>query len=92
MEKVKLFFLVFVGLVLATCQDKLEYDNSGFIAEVENKSPSCISTTPADKATSVSKGTTIAVIFCNEMDPNTVSVNTYDTSCSGSLSGSILVS
>ena len=92
MEKVKLFFLVFVGLVLATCQDKLEYDNSGFIAEVENKSPSCISTTPVDKATSVSLGTTIAVTFCNEMDPNTVTVNTYDTSCSGTLSGSVLVS
>ena len=92
MEKVKFFFLILVCLVLATCQDKLEYDNSDFSAEVETKSPSCISTAPADKATSVSIGTTIAVTFCNEMDTDTVTVNTYDTSCSGTLSGSILIS
>ncbi len=43
------------------------------------------STTPANNATGISTGTTIAVDFNEAMNPSTITTNTADTTCSGTL-------
>lgn len=48
-------------------------------------SPNVESTVPADGATNTDLGTTVAVTFTEAMDTSTISTNTANTSCSGSL-------
>ena len=52
---------------------------------IETLAPTADTTTPSDSATSVSASTTIAVTFSEAMNTTTLTTNTSDTSCSGSL-------
>ncbi|NQU65990.1 MAG: Ig-like domain-containing protein, partial [SAR324 cluster bacterium] len=47
--------------------------------------PIIASISPADGSTDVTTDTGIAISFSNEIDPTTVSVNTTDTTCTGSI-------
>ena len=83
------FLLVFVGVISACSEEegKIETvkpedsesgDSSGTIPTVEN-------ITPVKQAINVSKSTNITVTFDIAMDPSTITANSSDTSCTGTV-------
>lgn len=60
---------------------------NGFTTESEAKTevPSLISMSPEDEATSVAKNSSFSISFSDAMDVSTITTNTSDTSCSGSI-------
>ncbi len=59
---------------------------SGFITKPDdNTSPTVVSTNPADNDRTVATDTTISVTFDEAIDVTTVSTNTDDTTCTGSI-------
>lgn len=59
--------------------------SSTFSITYDETDPTVSTTTPANSATAVSLSSTIAVTFLEPMDTDTITTNTANTSCSGSL-------
>jgi len=63
----------------------VQYNSDGYLQTGDTTPPSVSSTSPSDNDTSVSVNSTISVTFSESIDNTTVTTNTSDTSCSGSI-------
>ena len=86
------FLLVLVPLVflLSSCSERSEYGEAweklgaACIASADVTAPTVSSESPIDNSTYNSPATTVAVTFSENMETESVTTNTNDTTCSGS--------
>ena len=69
----------------AFSQSKSNTAASSLSTSYDGTAPTTDSTSPTDTTTAVDVSTTIAVVFSEAMDTSTLTTNTTDTTCSGSL-------
>ena len=87
--------LVLLVLLLNSCSERSEYGEAGDYeklgapciasASADVTAPNVSSVSPTDNSTYNSSATTVAVTFSENMEPASVTTNTSDTTCSGSL-------
>ena len=86
--KLGLFYLLFL-LILAGLSAGCNSESSSSDEEADTTPPTVISVSPSDSSSDVLLNTLISVIFSESMDASTVTTNTADSNCSGSIQVSI---
>ena len=87
----RILFIVFVFSFLLGCSDDDESTSSttstttGGTTTGDTTAPTVSSVSPTDASTSVAKNSSVSVTFSEVMASSSVTTNTSDTSCSGSL-------
>ena len=87
MKKIIFILLIYcIGLAINSCSDEKEEFSGTTTASVDTTAPtvSSISTT-TDNQSKISVTDNISVTFSESMDSTSVTTNTSDTNCSGSL-------
>jgi hypothetical protein len=86
-SKIKIFFLVAItclGIAVISCKE--DDDSSVFTNDTsDTTAPTVMSCSPADSSTDVSINTRISVEFSEEMDTTSITTNSADTNCSGTI-------
>ena len=84
------YTLIFVALtfILSSCSERSEYGDASDYEKTgaaDHIRPTISSVSPTDNSTFNSPATTVAVIFSEAMSTGSITTNTGDTTCSGSL-------
>ena len=84
------WLILLIGLSCARNEDTLkDYTVAGEKSGIDTTKPSVTSTSPSDGSLFHSTSTTISVTFSEEMDISSITANTSDTECSGTLQVSL---
>jgi hypothetical protein len=90
-KKSKSFFLLFIiplFLLLNNCSESSEYGTQSDYIKLgadDITAPTVSAVSPTDNTTSVAVNSTVALTFSENISTSTISTNTSDTTCSGSL-------